>query len=271
MPWTSQHIKWLQPASQSLKTADGKTIEVREFQHKSDAVVLSAWAKHFRHHYCLDIEIDTSRQGTGLSRSEYLTQLVFPDSTSKLGPPIRAGDFAEILVADYVQYVLNYWVPRTRYCAKTVRDESTKGCDIIGLKLFGNGTPTSRDELMLFEAKAQFSGDSAKPRLQDAVDDSVKDQLRLAESLNAMKRQLLRINNKEDAKKIERFQSRVDHPCKEVYGAAALFTSEVLDPAEIGKTTTAHHPAADLQLVVIHGVAMMDLVHGLYRRAANEA
>ncbi len=71
--------------------------------------------------------------------------------------------------------MLNYWVPRTRYCAKTVRDESTKGCDIIGLKLFGNGTPTPRDELMLFEAKAQFSGDSAKPRLQDAVDDSVKD------------------------------------------------------------------------------------------------
>lgn len=190
---------------------------------------------------------------------------------SKPASVIRTGDFAEILVADYVQYVLDYWVPRTRYCAKTVRDESTKGCDIIGFKIFGNGTPNPRDELMQFEAKAQFSGKSANPRLQDAVDDSAKDQLRLAESLNAMKRQLLRTNHTEDAKKIERFQSRVDHPCREIYGAAAIFTSEILDPTVIEQTTTAKHPAGNLQLVVVHGVGMMDLVNTLYTKAANEA
>lgn len=57
MPWTLEHIKWFVDTGERLKTADGKTIEIWEFRHKKDDVVLSAWAKHFRNHYCLDTEI----------------------------------------------------------------------------------------------------------------------------------------------------------------------------------------------------------------------
>jgi hypothetical protein len=61
MPWTSEHTKWLIDTGERLKTADGKEIEVWEFRHEKDEAVLSAWAKHFRNHYCLDTEIDFLR------------------------------------------------------------------------------------------------------------------------------------------------------------------------------------------------------------------
>ncbi len=36
MPWTSEHAKWLVDTGERLKTADGKDVEVWEFQHQDD-------------------------------------------------------------------------------------------------------------------------------------------------------------------------------------------------------------------------------------------
>ena len=79
MPWTSEHINWLIDTGERLTTVDGKTVEVWEFCHEEDDDVLSAWAKHFRNHYCLDSEIDLYRKGYNYSPSEYLINIKFPD------------------------------------------------------------------------------------------------------------------------------------------------------------------------------------------------
>ena len=272
MLWTSKHLKWLKKTSQVFKTADGKKIEVWEFRHKNSDAVLSAWAKHFRNHYCLDSEIDFYRKGYNYSRAEYLTKIKFPDPSHGLGPSIRSGDFGEILVADYLQYLLGYWVPRTRYADKTIRNESAKGCDIIGFEIVGDGKTSMKDTLAIFEAKAQFSGRTAKPRLQDAIDGSVKDHVRKGESLNAIKQRLFQEKGAIEAKKIERFQNPEDRPYKEVFGAVALFSTRVFDPQKISQANTSNHPQGSrLALLVIRGDDMMDLVHELYRRAAHEA
>ena len=105
MPWTSEHTKWLIDTGERLKTADGKEVEVWEFQHQDDEDVLSAWAKHFRNHYCFDSEIDYWRRGYKCSRSEYLCSIKFPDPKAAPGPSIRAGDFSEVLVADFLEYL----------------------------------------------------------------------------------------------------------------------------------------------------------------------
>jgi len=73
MPWTSEHTKWLVDTGKRLKTADGKEVEVWEFRHEKDEAVLSAWAKHFRNHYCLDAEIDFLRGKQ--TRKDYLNTL----------------------------------------------------------------------------------------------------------------------------------------------------------------------------------------------------
>lgn len=272
MPWTSEHIKWLIDTKERLKTTDGKEVEVWEFRHQKDETVLSAWAKHFRNHYCFDSEIDYWRRGYRCSREEYLNTIKFPDPKAAPGPSIRAGDFGEVLVADFLEYLRGYWVPRTRYGDKTIRNESTKGSDIIGFHIVKDGKTSSEDRLAIFEAKAQFSGKKGNARLQDAVDDSAKDITRKGESLNAIKQRLHDRNELDDAVKIERFQSDIDHPYKEVYGAVALFENPLFDNDLASATDASSHPhSGKLALVVIRGEQMMTLVHELYRRAADEA
>jgi hypothetical protein len=96
MPRTSKHLKWLIDTRKRLKTSDGKNIEIWEFKHNNDDAILSAWAKHFRNHYCFDTEIDSLRNGTGYSRRDYLNNIKLPDSLVTPGTSIRAGDFGEI-------------------------------------------------------------------------------------------------------------------------------------------------------------------------------
>jgi len=281
MPWTSKHIKWLTKTNK-LKTNDGKDIEVWEFRHKRDEAVLSAWAKHFRNHYCLDTEIDFLRGHC--ERPDYLTNIKFPSSTSKLGPGIRAGDFGEILVADYLQWFLNCWVPRVRWSSKVVRDESPKGSDVIGFRFHKKyGGASTEDVLFVFESKTKFSASKIN-RLQDAINDSAKDHIRIDESLNFIKQKLFEKRDIKQALRIERFQSPVDKPYKETYGAAAIISDECFDPDELASADCRKipksakskevfpHPNGDsLVLLVIKGPGMMTLVHELYRRAADEA
>lgn len=271
IPWTSDHTKWLAHTGQ-LRTPGGKTIDVWDFHHEADNAVLSAWAKHFRNHYCRDDEIDYWCRGYGWSRAEYLNNIKFPDSKEPPGPSVRAGDFGEVLIADFLQYVIGYWVPRTRYGDKDIRNESTKGSDIIGFRIVKEGTASLTDEMAIFEAKTQFSGDMPNSRLQDAVNDSAKDVDRKAESLNAVKQRLYWRREFKDAEKIERFQNEVDHPYKAVYGAAALFEDRLFDHVLTSATaTSSHRYSGDLILIVIKGEEMMRLVHDLYGRAADEA
>lgn len=282
MLWTLGHLKWLVDTGERLKTADGKDVEVWEFRHEKDEAVLSAWAKHFRNHYCLDSEINFLRGQ--LTPQEYLTNIKFPSNTSKLGPGIRAGDFGEILVADYLQWCLGYWVPRVRWSTKVVRDESPKGSDVIGFRFYNQDCEASdNDVLFIFESKTKFSASKIN-RLQDAINDSAKDHIRIDESLNFIKQKLFDKRDVENAQRIERFQSPVDMPYQETYGAAAIISDECFDAAELASTDCGNipksskskecfpHPNGDsLVLLVIKGPSMMDMVHALYRRAADEA
>lgn len=271
MPWNSKHIKWFNILD-SLTTSDGKEVALLEFNPDwSDSQTITKWAKHFRNHYCFDTEIDILREGTGFTRKDYLLNLKFPTSKRGFGPSIRAGDFAEILIADYLEFLMSYWVPRTRYGNKVVRDESTKGSDLIGFKIYDENE-TINDILTMIEVKAQFSGEKANPRLQDAIMDSIKDELRKAESLNAMKQRLFDKGHHQDAKKIARFQNPTDKPYTTKYGAAALFSTNIYHNSIISNTTTKDHPYnSELFLIVLKGDNLMDIVNKLYKIASDES
>jgi len=183
-----------------------------------------------------------------------------------VGPGIRAGDFGEILVSDYLQWLLGYWVPRVRWSSKVVRDESPKGSDVIGFRFNKkSGKASTKEVLFVFESKTKFSSSKIN-RLQNSINDSAKDHIRIDESLNFIKQKLF--ENME----------------KETYGAAAIISDECFDSDELASSdcskipkstkskTFFPHPNGDrLVLLVIKGPNMMDLVHELYRRAADEA
>ena len=268
-----QYVQWLNKSPNILSTQDGRNIEIWEFNYQNNNAVLSEWAAHFRNMYCLDSEIDVLRSSSE-SKRDFLLNKKFPDS-GRGGAKIRSGDFAELLVADLLEYLEDYWVPRTRYDRKTRRNTSTFGCDVIALKQLDPDKPSSKDVIFVVEVKAQFNQNQKKPilpRLQDAVEDSKLDPIRRAESLLAMKARFLDRGDVTSVKKIGRFQEISNHPCDEKYGAAACFTDNKFDANEISLTdATSYPPNNDLRLLVIKGKNMMDFTNALYERAADEA
>ena len=206
-----------------------------------------------------------------MTNSEYLLSLKFPDNSPGLGPSTRSGDFAEILVADYLAFLHDYYVPRTRYDRKIIGNESSKGSDVLGFKQ-KRKKPSKKDELIVYEVKTRLSEKNAKNTLQTAIDDSSKDETRLAESLNGIKQRLYDRKDYEGMDIISRFQKNVDHPYETKFGAAAVLTDSSCCVKTLAQASTHEHSyRAQLEMIVIRGPVLMSLVHGLYERAANEA
>lgn len=268
-----QYVQWLKKEKLTLSTQDGRNVEVWDFDYQSNDAILSEWAKHFRNMYCDDKEID-SLKAPSESRKDFLLNNKFPDSNQS-GAKIRSGDFGELLVADLLEYLENYWVPRTRYDRKIRKNTSTFGCDVIAMKQQDLKNPSSNDEILVVEVKAQFNqrkSTAILPRLQDALEDSKIDPIRRGESLVAIKARLKDTGEIDKVKRINRFQELSNFPCIEKYGAAACFTDNKYDTNKISKTDGSSYPANNLlRLLVIKGKNMMDLVNALYERAADEA
>jgi len=274
-PFNNNHLQWLNHIK-TLNSSDGIPIEIFEFQHVDDDSILDAWAKHFRNHYCLDTDIDDLRDGTGKSRKDFLNDYKFPSKTIRPGPATRSGDFGEILISDYLEYRLNYWVPRTRFYDRQNKNSPTQGVDVMGLKILDIDNESPEDELIIYEVKAKLTTntiDESKKRLEIAIEHSEKDfELRKGESLNAFK-QWYRVRSKQtEVKRIKRFQNPTDKPYKELSGAASIILDSSINDSRINKVNASAHPNSEnLQLIIISGNDLMELVHSLYERAANEA
>lgn len=255
-----------------LVTEEGHEVEVWRLKTPDDDDLVS-WAKHVREHYCLDSEVDALREGTGLSRRNYLKNLVLPDHAEKPGPAVRAGDFTEILISDYLEYIFGYTVPRIKFSEKAVRNEPVKGVDVIGYMLIDEEGDNPEDRLTTFEVKAKLTGRKYDSTLQKAIDDSSKDFLRLAETLNSFKRKYINQGKNEDARKIQRFQNIADKPYIYESGAAAIITSATYDESAIVEETVTvdHRNSGMLSLLVISGDDLMNLVHSIYQSAADDA
>jgi hypothetical protein len=250
-------------SASTITTVDGHIVPVWELTIPDDPACLANWATHFRQHYCLDSEIDAFRDGTGMSRAEYLLTYVFPDAK---------GDFAELLISDYLEFMMGYWVPRGKYGHKESRNESAKGADILGFRILNVKTSSPADELLTYEVKAQLTGGKYKDRLQVAVDDSSKDFVRAGTSLNAAKQRLIRAGNMLDAERVSRFQNINDRPFIFKSGAAAVLCGDAYDAAKLGLTETSKHSNKhNIEMVVVRGQDLMALTHALYQKAADEA
>ncbi|MFP6845032.1 MAG: Hachiman antiphage defense system protein HamA [Thalassolituus sp.] len=271
MPWSNEHIQWLHDTGEVITISSGEGVPVYEFAYDvTNETVMSHWARHFRNHYCADNVIEILKP-EGTTKTDYLLEIKFPHKTKSPGPSIRAGDFAEILVADYLMFLHNYYVPRTRYDRKIIGNESSKGSDVLGFK-HNNRNHPEQDELIIYEVKARLSENSAQNTLQTAIGDSSKDEARLAESLNGVKQRLYDQKDDDGMAIISRFQKNVDQPYKTIFGAAAVLTDSSCCVETLAEASTKEHSSpTKLDMIVIRGPVLMSLVHGLYERAANEA
>jgi hypothetical protein len=263
------HTSWFTDTGAALNTADGKRVKILEFTHDaSDTGVMDEWARHFRRHYISDVDLTAEAAANGISKSDFLSGIKFPDD-SPMGKSIRSGDFAEILVADYLEYVMGFAVPQTRYDRKQVRNSSLQGTDILAFRITA-GRVSPQDEMLTCEVKAALSRRSTD-LLQRAVEDSKKDfDKRTAEALNAVKQRLKDRGDIETAAVVERFQNRTDHPYKLTTGAAAVASNSAWDDVVVTGCSAAH-PNSRQFLVVIKGDSLMQLAGQLYQRACATA
>ena len=255
-----------------IKSKDGKVIEIWSFHYDDTQTnVMSNWAREFRNLYRLDSKLDRLRRKEKLSRKDYLLLHAFPKRTKGLGPSVRAGDFSEILISHFLQYLENYWVPsKIRYENKPITDNSTPGSDVVAIKFVDESFCNPNDELIVVEVKSGYT--DGENKLQEAVDDSNKDPRRLGEFLDFAKNRFDLHGDDESFRKIERFQNEVDYPYNKKFGATAFYDEKFFDEDEISTTDcSGHAQKSKLRLILVKGKDMMKLVHSLYERAADEA
>lgn len=268
MPPNAIHCSWFTDTGIELATTTGQTVKIIDFNHVEDEVMMGVWAKHFRNQYIQDDKIDEACTPMGLSRSDYLKDIKFPD-TANPGVSVRSGDFSEVLVADYVQFVLDYTVPRTRHDAKLNRNTSPNGVDVIGFKLVGGGE-NIRDEMITFEVKASLASKN-RSAFQNAIDHSKKDfNTRTPEALNAMRQRLKEKGHLEQVKLVERFQNKTDHPFKEITGAVLVCSTHCWEDGFV-TSANSEHPNENLYLLAIRGGQLMELANKLYKLAYDSA
>lgn len=265
---SSSHMKYFHKHS-DITTNTGQKITVYELNIEKNIDTLAEWAKHLREHYCLDDEIDFLRLGTGLSREDYLSQIIFPDPKNGLGAAVMSGDFSEILVHDYIEFFEQYYTTRTRYSRKVNRNSSTMGSDVLGYKCSNATMPNKNDELKVLEVKAQSSEAKSKNKLQIAVNDSVKDVARLAESLNAEVQRLVDRNRYDDAKIVRRFQNKIDRPYKLNFSAVAVHSTTSFSEDLLKEVDISNHPDYNINLLVIRSEKLMEFVKEMYVRASK--
>lgn len=261
----STHIEWLREGEE-LETLCKRKVKIIEFEHDENEDILNEWAKHLRNHYCKDELIDEMRSGTGLSRAEYLRELVFPEAAM-----VISGDFAEILTADYLEYMGHYVIPRIRYLDKFNKETSPNGTDIIGFKMYSVGQEISEhDKLITCEVKARLVT-KKEDVLQDSITHAKKDMFRLAETLNATKQRLKLYGETSQVQLIQRFQNKVENPYTKVTSAAVVHSNEQWDPNFVSGKILDVQDVEDIYMLVIKGDALMEVARSLFRRASDEA
>lgn len=252
---------------ESIITDEGKEIKIYQLDLNLEEDILKEWADHFRNQYCDDRKLLQYIKGTGMEKEEWLLKNKFPSENVKPGPSTRAGDFGEILVADYIEFIESYYVPRTKFSNKINPNTSPQGSDVIGMKMGKN--PSSNDELYIIEVKTRATECCEENnRLQNAIDDSSKDYERLGFSLSALKVRLIELGREEESLKVERFQNCSDNPFKIIFGASAIYTTEMIDIDKIKKIKIPEGKDT-MNLFIIHADKLMKFIHDLYRRASK--
>lgn len=258
----------------SINSAGGKEIKIYRLNNELlDEQYLNEWATSLKNHYVEEKMLDILRQGTGLTRKDYLKERILPDSTDPLGAATMSGEFGEILVYDYINYVLEYYVTRTRYLEKINRNMSVSGSDVLGYKVADINKINNNDELLVAEVKTRSSKSSKKEKLcsetvAKAIIHSSKDRVRIGESLNAEKRRLIYRSRDEEAKIIERFQNKTDYPFKLVFFAVAVLDTEIYSEQTVLDTVNTHKDnLKSTNLLIIHSENLLKLLRELYARA----
>ena len=258
----------------SLFSKNGNKIDVFILNNDLlDSNTLNDWASGLRDNYVEENLLESLVKGTGLTQKEFLEKNIFPNHHISIGASTMSGEFGEILVYDYINFVLKYYVTRTRYLEKVNPSMPVPGSDVIGYHVKNIDNPGKTDRLIVAEVKTRSSNSGNKKSLCEetvkaAIDHSVKDRVRLGESLNAEKRRLLNRLKLKEAKIVERFQNKTDKPFIIDFFAVAVLDSDFyLDQEVLDAVNFKHENLETTSILIIHSKELLNFLRDLYMRA----
>ena len=189
-----------------------------------------------------------------------------------------SGEFGELLVYDYFNFLLKYYTSRTRYLEKTASYDAIKGIDVICYNIKNIQIPSENDSLIVAEVKTHSSKkgnckNAVKEAIIDsdkAIIDSNKDMLRISESLNAEKRRLIARKRFDEAKIVERFQNKTDNPFRLDFFAVAVLDNELYsDQVVLYVVNSQPENVKSTNVLVILSKELKLFLRDLYRRACS--
>ena len=258
----------------SIPYSSGKEIQVYKLNNALLAdSILNSWASGLRNNYIDEHLLEQAISGTGLTKKEYLKKMIFPNPRVPQGAATMSGEFGELLVYDYINYVLDYYVPRTRYFNKVNPNTPIHGSDVIGYKMESYNKRSKNDKLLVAEVKTRSSISGNKTKackniVTDAITDSNKDRVRVAESLNAEKLKLLNRGRVKEANIVERFQNKTDNPyILDFFAVAVMDTDLYSDQVVLDVVNSQHENVKSTSILIIHSKELMRFLRDLYRRA----
>lgn len=192
-------------------------------------VIMADWALHVRRHYIFDEKLRSVVRRRSVAVDEYLRASVIPDKRETM-----SGDFGEMLIADLLEYIENYRVPRYKHCDRLDKNQSERGTDVIGYRVSDPRSNDARDELIVIEVKALTSSGNIKTVVNKAKKDSKKDRVdlgrmeksRLGMTLDYLERRSCDYGDSVTAVIMQRFLKAAEFPCVIRYGIGAIAATD---------------------------------------------
>ena len=258
----------------SIISSRGEEIQVYKFNTELlNENSLNNWALGLRYNYIEKDLLELAISGTGLTKKEYLEKMIFPNPEVSQGAATMSGEFGELLVYDYINYVLEYYVPRVRYFNKVNPDMPVPGSDVIGYKMENYNKGSKNDKLLVAEVKTRstISGNKTTAiteTITKAIKGASKDRVRVGESLNAEKSKLLTRGRFREAKIVERFQNKTDNPYNLDFFAVAVMDNELYSEQLILDVINNQNENIKFtNILIIHSKELKSILRDLYKRA----
>ena len=238
-----------------------------KLDYSIDESVLDDWALHIRKNYIDDDQLLDDASINDMSVEQYLKEYVIPQKEDELGPTARSGDITEIIVADLLEFVFNYSVPRYKMKNRSGKANSQQGTDVIAYKFYNSDKfPNEKDELIAVEVKGVLSSDTYDP-IKSAIKDSQKDDHRLARSIDYCRKRLQELGATEESNEVKRFLLKPDNNYKLSFAAAAVSSRETVDDVIVLDVLGEDLEIRSGQKIFyIHGKKLMELAHNIYER-----
>jgi len=252
-----KYIDWfLEKTDSEVKIESGETVSVFRIAHLDDDEKLNEWAKHILRHYRSDAQIKSGADANcGGNKSKYISDFIIKPIEKK----DVSGDFGEIIFCDFLEYVLDYEVPRYKKL-NTLPSNPTQGIDLFGFKLKTTGS----NEVVFMEVKSRLAS-----KKFNAVGTSIAESINREDTHRAFLLENARLHyefasDMDMTGKITLLQSSDKPPLRRTM-AGIITTADECDTndfigvkIETGKTC---------KIFALHGLELWKLAQSLYERA----